>query len=176
MVLIYIFIFLATCFIPTSRAHTALGPVFKDGYEPDCDSLPPPQSYHIHIIFYGTNTNSTNDADALKKQFAEEFDVTEDCPISPADLGINQKTICAFATEYEPVGPFLTAQWSFFIPKIIHEEVMSFFNKPVQWTMQNRRNFDAFIHPNTGCSTRDHVDWSLWGGNKWALDTSKLHS
>ena len=33
---------------------------------------------------------------------------------------------------------------------------------------------DVFVHPVTGCDTQDHMDRSLWLGNKWSLDPSGL--
>ena len=157
--LVFIILF---SYINLINAHSALGPIDPNI---DCSNQPTFESFHIHILFYGTNKNQTMNAIALKEAFAKEFNVKEDCPISPGDIGYKQKSICAFDTQLEGAGPFLTAQWSFFIPK-------SMFDAPVKWIMQNRGEFDTLIHPNSGCTTQDHTDWSLWGGDKWHLDTN----
>ena len=149
-------------YICVINAHSALGPINPDI---DCSKQPTFESFHIHLLFYGTNENETIHSIALKEAFAKEFNVTEDCPISPGDIGYKQKSICSFDTSFESAGPFLTAQWSFFIPK-------NLFDDPVKWIMQNRGEFDTLIHPNSGCTTEDHTSWALWGGNKWHLDTN----
>ena len=123
------------------------------------------ESYHIHVLFWPSNSNSTAAAIELRKSFANEFQVTQDCPISPADPAPRQRTICAFPVDMEPKGPFLTGQWSFFIP-------LDYFAETTAYIMQHRGTLDSFIHPNSGCTTDDHTTWSLWGGSQWELDTS----
>ena len=128
-------------------------------------------SYHIHVLFWQTNANSTGAALALRDSFAKEFNVRQDCPIEAKDPAPEQRTICSFGVDMEPAGPFLTAQWSFFIPKGYYR-----FSETVEFIMQNRGTLDSFIHPNSGCTTKDHSDWSLWGGTKWELDSSIFSS
>ena len=80
-----------------------------------------------------------------------------------------QTELCMFETRYEPFGPFLTGQWSVFVPPDKYYKSMS-------WILSRRGDLDIFIHPNTGCSTLDHTNSAQWTGNKWELDTSKLTS
>lgn len=36
------------------------------------------------------------------------------------------------------------------------------YNQVVPWMMQNRGNFDVFVHPNSGFEREDHHDWGMW--------------
>ena len=68
------------------------------------------------------------------------------------------------AHEFPPI-----AQWSVFVPR-------KYYTECVEFVMQHRGDLDIFVHPNTGCSTNDHMSTPLWGGNKWEIDTSILSS
>lgn len=68
-----------------------------------------------------------------------------------------------FDPDTEPVGPFLTAQWSIFVPNENFFEVSS-------WAAQHRGQYDILIHPNSGCELEDHTWWALWGGNPWEIN------
>merc|ERR1712183_918850 len=46
------------------------------------------------------------------------------------------------------------------------------FADTVPWIMQNRGVFDIMVHPNSGCLYDDHIDWSLWGGEKWQINAN----
>ena len=158
--------------------HSALGPTALDSI--DCDNFPPFQSYHIHVLYWPNNTNSTSAAMVLRDQFIESFNVKEVCSeegVSPADPAPQQDEICSFSIDDHPAGPFLTAQYSFFFPaKESKSKGQGSFDDAVQFFLQRRGNLDVFIHPNSGCTTMDHAHWSVWGGNKWELDVSVLHS
>lgn len=80
-----------------------------------------------------------------------------------------QTELCMFDTRYEAFGPFLTGQWSVFVPTDKYQKSMS-------WILSRRGELDIFIHPNTGCSTLDHTTSAQWAGNKWELDTSIFSS
>ena len=140
------------------------------------------QSYHIHILFWASDALSINTSLAIREQFIQRFGeqhdsarggimAIENCTVSPADPAPEQHSICSFGIDMEPVGPFLTAQYSFFIPN-------DRFRQTVTWAMQhgNTDTTDVFVHGNSGCSTRDHEDWPLIGGNKWSLNLANLHS
>jgi aromatic ring-cleaving dioxygenase len=126
-------------------------------------------SYHIHALFWQTNNASVEAAMSLRAEFSKAFDVTEDCTFSAGQVEPQQRSMCFFGVDMEPAGPFLTAQWSVFIPRHYYEESVS-------WTLARRGNLDIFIHPVTGCSTEDHVDFPVWGGMKWELDASIFNS
>lgn len=130
------------------------------------DSVPMFQSYHIHVLFWGNNANSTAAAESLRKQFMEEYSLTDEangCKYNPGDL--QETDLCMFETDYGAAGPFLTAQWAAFVPISLYESAVS-------WTLRHKGRLDVLVHPNSGCGIQDHVMHALWGGNKWELDAS----
>ena len=40
------------------------------------------------------------------------------CTFQAGDPAANVTEICAFEVDWEPAGPFLTAQYSFFVPRV----------------------------------------------------------
>ena len=67
----------------------------------------------------------------------------------------------------EPVGPHLNAMYqAAFAP----EE----FDKIVPWLMFNREGLSVLVHPSTGDSYGDHLERSLWLGEKLRLNPSVL--
>lgn len=61
-----------------------------------------------------------------------------------------------------PVGPHTKAMYQVvFSPRQ--------FGKVVPWLMLNREGLDVLVHPQTGNSVRDHLEHSLWLGNKLKL-------
>lgn len=125
-------------------------------------------SYHIHVLYWQKSENSTSMAMDLRQRFTDEFQAKE-CPenVDSGDAAPYQHTICWWKPDEQPAGPFLTAQYAFFIPKGYER-----FGETVHWIMQRRGSLDTFIHPNSGCEKLDHTEWGLWGGNKWELDAS----
>eukprot|EP01115_Flamella_aegyptia_P008903 TRINITY_DN37290_c0_g1_i1.p1 TRINITY_DN37290_c0_g1~~TRINITY_DN37290_c0_g1_i1.p1 ORF type:complete len:109 (-),score=32.65 TRINITY_DN37290_c0_g1_i1:25-351(-) len=88
-----------------------------------------------------------------------------------------------FKVEYEPDGPFVTAQWAAFIP-------LERFQETVSWIIQRRQvkgiinaaggpgvprpDLDVFIHPNSGCEYEDHGKWPMWAGQPWRIDMDAM--
>jgi len=67
----------------------------------------------------------------------------------------------------EPVGPHLNAMYQVaFAP----EE----FGDIVPWLMLNREGLSVLVHPSTGDSYGDHLERSLWLGEKLKLNESVL--
>lgn len=135
-----------------------------------CADHPPAQSYHIHVLFWQTNTNSTNSALKLQDEFLANFGLTKEsntCPFEPGSTEPDAP-MCVFSTDFEPAGPFLTAQTALFIP-------VADYQRTVSWIVPRRGSLDVFVHPNSGCSTNDHVYDGLWAGNKWEIDSSIFH-
>ena len=124
------------------------------------------QSYHIHVLFPPSNALATNAAMDLQRQFMTAFDLTSagNCTMSAGDPAPNA-TMCAFEVDWEPAGPFLTAQYSFFVPVTQYEAAVS-------WIVRHRGKLDVLVHPNSGCEVEDHTAWALWAGRPWELDTS----
>ena len=120
------------------------------------------QSYHIHTMFLQNNANSTSAAIRLQESFMKEFGLTyeqsscEFLPNDPNNLDPST-TMCVFEVQYQPAGPFVTAQTTFFIPKADYEKAVSF-------TMKQRGLLDVMVHPNTGCGVEDHIIHPVWGG------------
>ena len=157
-----------------ANAHSALGPPPLSAHDCSLDIDYQFQSYHIHVLFWSSDALSTNTSLAIRDKFIKRFegqDGIPDCTVSPAAPAPEQHRICSFGIDTDAIGPFLTAQWSFFIPN-------DKFRQTVTWAMQHAPSdrTDLFIHGNSGCSTRDHDDWSLVGGTKWPLNSGNLHS
>jgi aromatic ring-cleaving dioxygenase len=67
----------------------------------------------------------------------------------------------------EPVGPHLKAMYqAVFAP----EE----FGKIVPWLMLHREGLSVLVHPSTGDGYGDHLERSLWLGEKLKLNESVL--
>ena len=128
-------------------------------YNPD---PAPIWSYHIHLIFWSSNKESTSGAMKIQQDFKAHFadKIGADC----LDMFDSTHT-CFIATDLDPYGPFLTANWSFFVmPADMQEMTM--------WMMQHRQEYSVLVHPNTGCELEDHTWWTMWGGEPYALDNS----
>ena len=136
--------------------------------EDSCDDpAPKPISYHIHVIFWSTNPDRVALAMDLRQRFIERFELGSDdkkCTFLAGDPAPGHE-MCVFEPDMGPAGPFLQGQYSFFIPPALLEETSA-------WMLQNRGILDVFIHPNTGCETNDHVQWSTFAGAKWPIDST----
>lgn len=143
--------------------------------EEDCTCEPGAkafESYHIHVLFYAdgtgefsTNTHNSKFARALRSAFVEHFDVPE----CDENTLFNQTDLCAFAVDATGAGgernaaPFVTPNFAVFVPVDRYADT-------VPWMMANRGDLDFLVHPNScgfACSAQDHLQWSVWGGNKW---------
>ena len=124
-------------------------------------------SYHIHVMIWQNNAVQTAKTMDFQRRFMEHFDLLdkENCTFGAGDTAPEQKTICTFEVDWEPAGPFFTAQYSWFIPKADYERATA-------WTKQNRDDLDVLIHPNSGCMVEDHTDWAIWAGKPWQIDPS----
>jgi hypothetical protein len=161
--------FIRTCFILVVGFALNVFAHVQHGVIPlaSCSDYPPAQSYHIHVLFWQNNANSTNSAINLQDEFMSHFNLSRDndaCPFEPGDTAPTSP-MCVFGTDYEAAGPFLTAQTALFIP-------IADFERTVSWTVQRRGSLDVFVHPNSGCGIQDHLNYGLWAGNKWELDGS----
>ena len=126
----------------------------------------PLQSWHIHVLFPPSDAARTAAALRLQQQFIEAFGLRgrANCTMSAGDPAPHAR-MCAFEVDWLPAGPFLTAQYSFFVPS-------QNLTAAVAWTLRHRGDLDVLVHPNSGCEVEDHTAWALWGGQKWELDTS----
>ena len=77
-----------------------------------------------------------------------------------------------FTSRSVPFGPFVAPQWAAFVPYEMYGAQLAIetyihgrYGTVVPWVMQNRGNFDVFVHPNTGFEREDHHDWGMWYGN-----------
>ena len=173
MIALYaLFLFVTTCVLlgqQTADAHAQPGMVALPSAECDGDNIDF-QSYHIHVLYWQNNQNSTDLALKLRKDFISKFELDETadaCTFSLGEPMPEQKKICIFDVDTEPAGPFVTAQYSFFIPT-------DFFQVTTAWSVAHRTVLDIFIHPNSGCSLQDHLHFGMWSGTKWELDPSCL--
>ena len=82
-----------------------------------CSSNPPFLSFHVHVLFWGKNQTSVDNAMRLKTDFEAHFDQLADCPPDSSALiypgkGIGpDMAMCFGGTQMGPIGPFLTAQY-----------------------------------------------------------------
>ncbi|OUL27802.1 4,5-dioxygenase [Nostoc sp. RF31YmG] len=67
----------------------------------------------------------------------------------------------------KPIGPH---------PKSMYQVAFSpeQFGNVVPWLMLNRQELDILVHPSTGDDVADHIDHSLWLGNKLDLNVEFL--
>lgn len=94
--------------------------------------------YHAHVYY---DPATRDKAERVREGLAARFDVR---------LG---------SWHDEPVGPHTQAMYQVvFSPKE--------FGKIVPWLMLNREGLDVLVHPQTGDSKGDHLDRSLWLGEK----------
>ena len=137
------------------------------GVTDDCDGARF-LSFHIHVMFWQGHEDSTAGALQLRNEFIDHFELGGDgennCTISAGDPAPNA-SMCVFEVDWEPAGPFVAAQYSFFIPRANYSE-------SVEWMLHHRGIYDVLVHPNSGCETNDHTSWALWGGTAWPIDTS----
>ena len=127
-----------------------------------CADNPPFLSYHIHVLYWQNSPQHVRGAMALQADAVKYFgfDLVPNC----TDLFHNPQP-CMFSPDWEPAGPFTTAQYSFWIPVEAIWKYVPFF-------MQRRGEYDVMVHPNSGCELEDHTLWPLWGGRSWELDGS----
>eukprot|EP00656_Telonema_subtile_P045579 TRINITY_DN51835_c0_g1_i2.p1 TRINITY_DN51835_c0_g1~~TRINITY_DN51835_c0_g1_i2.p1 ORF type:complete len:169 (-),score=28.60 TRINITY_DN51835_c0_g1_i2:234-740(-) len=132
-----------------------------------CDAMDVPlQSWHIHVLFPPSNRQATTKALALQNDFIDAFDLrhTPNCTMTAGDPAPHAQ-MCSFEIDWQAAGPFLTAQYSFFIPT--HNLTTA-----LAWMVRHRGSLDVMVHPNSGCEVEDHAHWSTWAGTPWELDTS----
>jgi len=134
-----------------------------------CSDKPHAASYHIHIMFWASDREHTAGALELRERFMDYFNIRErecsQCHETSSGLAVNL-SMCTFEVHYAPAGPFVTAQYSFFIP-------VEDLSRTTNWMAMNRGPYDMMVHPNTGCVVLDHSDWAYWGGNRLPLDLGK---
>lgn len=147
-----------------ASAHSTLYPEQRIDNCTDDANPPPFLSYHIHVLFWprsaATPTLNASSVVALdlQKRFIAEFS-----PGAPCTGLFHQGRLCMFDVDYVGKGPFVTAQWSAFIP-------IEDFARTVSWVMQRRGELDVLVHPNSGCGLEDHTRWPLWGGKPWEIN------
>eukprot|EP00750_Incisomonas_marina_P028654 INCI6805.1.p1 GENE.INCI6805.1~~INCI6805.1.p1 ORF type:complete len:199 (-),score=18.31 INCI6805.1:67-663(-) len=164
----YTFFFLAlSCLSSGQRVAVAAHPHSGTACSSAAENNIPLLSYHVHVLFWPSNNDSTAAAMKLQADFIEAFDLVgkPNCTFQAGDPAANVTEICAFEVDWEPAGPFLTAQYSFFVPRPLLTDAWGF-------AVQNRGKLDILVHPNSGCEVEDHTSWALWAGNPWELDAS----
>lgn len=100
------------------------------------------KGYHAHV-YYDPETRET--ADRVRSGLGSRFRV---------QLG---------RWHDVPVGPH---------PKAMYQAVFDCeeFGRVVPWLMLHREGLDVLVHPSTGEHVGDHLDRSLWLGNKLELN------
>ena len=102
--------------------------------------------FHAHVYF---NPETRDKAARVREGLSNHFDVS---------LG---------RWHDKPIGPHPKAMYQVaFLPNQ--------FAEVVPWLMLNREGLDILIHPETGDDVADHVDNSLWLGEKLELNIESL--
>jgi aromatic ring-cleaving dioxygenase len=151
-----------------TKVSLAISERFSTPSNKSCETTAVPLiSYHIHVLFPPSDAAKVREALALQLGFMEAFSLIGEpnCTMSAGDPAPLAKEMCAFEIDWAPAGPFLTAQYSFFVPSLQLTKAMA-------WTVRHRGTLDVLVHPNSGCEVEDHTRWAMWGGNKWEIDSS----
>ena len=119
-------------------------------------------SWHIHMLYWHSNANHSAGALGIRERFMEAFKHELG---APCDGLFHQGRLCMFEPESYPAGPFVTGQWSVYVPN-------EYVYNTTSWIMQRRGKYDVLVHPNTGCELEDHTWWAFWGGAPWEIDLS----
>lgn len=136
-----------------------------------CDTSPQIYSYHLHVLFLQNNESSVYQAMKLQKDFVTAFGLVgkPNCSGNAGDpWNKGEMILCSFGVDMEPVGPFPTAQFAFFVPPEVVVPTLNFL-------VQRRGDLDVLLHPNSGCEIEDHTKWMSWSGLSWRIDTSAFH-
>jgi aromatic ring-cleaving dioxygenase len=133
------------------------------------DKQPPAISYHIHVVFNLDVPEALKAAidlrEAAREKFKEllgpdcdgRYDNARLCLIFDHDIG-----------EVLKGGPFLSGEWSMFVPVPYVQAVLF-------WFTQNYHSVPTaslLLHPNTGFEYEDHSEWALWAGGVQEINMS----
>lgn len=132
------------------------------------DGLPAVISYHIHCVFVLGDANAVREALTLRDQFILKFNLSNTTLCTDNDYNDN---MCMFAPILKPFqeSPWISGNWAAYIP-------ISEFAPTVQWIMQRRGDLSILVHGNSRDELSDHLNWELWGGLKWPINTSALQN
>ena len=104
------------------------------------------RDYHAHVYYDGSSRDA---AARVREGLGSRFNV---------QLG---------RWHDEPVGPHPTSMYQvIFAPRD--------FGEIVQWLMINREGLTVLVHPSTGDGSGDHLERSLWLGEKLKLKEDVL--
>ncbi len=109
----------------------------------------------------------------LRKKFLQAFNLTDEIP---CEGDFDQGRLCTFPVAYGPFGPWEAPEWAVFVPleqfysskcfysfiQFVLLHITNVSSIAVPWIMQNRGNFDVFVHPNSGWEREDHARWAFW--------------
>ena len=108
-------------------------------------------SQSLQTVHRPNNNASVFKSLAVQRAFIAEFGVSKtNCTMSAGDPAPSVHELCQFEVDWQPAGPFTTAQYSFFVPPAKYEATVS-------WTMKHRQGLDVLVHPNSGCEPEDHT-------------------
>lgn len=94
-----VFSFIIVAFFVATTAHVQENYVKFD--KAVCTSKPPLLSYHIHVLFWQNNQNSTNAALKLQQEFMKEFGLDENdkCQFEAGDIK-PRADLCYFGVNF----------------------------------------------------------------------------
>lgn len=115
-------------------------------------------SYHAHIYYDATTKHI---ATQLRNEFVAYLKREIEFGILDSD------DIVIGAMHDGPVGPHTKSQ--FMVAFTRHT-----FHSLLNHLILSRNGLSVLVHPETGNDYKDHTDYTLWMGNRVALDLSKL--
>ena len=127
-------------------------------------------SYHLHIVFLNSNTESTVAAFALGGAFEARFaalGASDECPFHHTDPSAegykNMTAMCKFSHVNDGDGEFVfvAANYAYFVPPSLLGEATAF----AMWAQHDYVGdyVSLFLHQNSGCQDRDHLYSPLRG-------------
>ena len=146
---------------------------YPNGITPcnDRENPPPILSFHVHLVFYGTNRTKSAFALKVRHKFIDYIQnidpsFVEMCPFSHTNAAAYYRKICVFPPHWNATMDsfpfpmtdplFTTTNDAFFIPKeylLMAEE---------WWRQHNDPALASYmVHVNTGCEDNSHTFWAM---------------
>lgn len=151
---------LFTC-LSYSLQHPQLGIEVDQNACQDDNATPTIYSWHVHVPFFGRDPYDTAKANKLRSKFMQVF--KDKLAADECESTFNNPDLCMFSINEVPTAPFYTHEFGVFFSNDLFYSVAT-------WFMQNRGEYEIFLHPNTGCQIKDHSVWALWSGNPFPID------
>ena len=115
------------------------------------------QSYHVHVQYLRTGSNSTAKAMRFRDAYIEKWGN------ATCNGLFDQDRLCVYPVEPHEGGIFMSGNWAAYVPLASYAAVVS-------WSAQHRGDLSILLHPNSGQHLHDHFRWSTWVGLVWPMN------